>query len=134
MRTVSTGGLQEAPSPHWQGRWGEVWCRGQGAEGRQGGKGPLTLSQHQQPAEGQQTNRAFPAIDWRPEDQSGGPERCEKTRSEEGSYVCWLNAAGSAGLQTQGDHGLEVQPEAGEEGGERGGEFKVVFDFHIFSK
>lgn len=79
------------------------------------------------------TRRLLRPKDWRPEHQSRGPEGCEETRSEEGPYVGRLHAEGSAGLQAHGQHGPEVQPEAGEEGDKRRGEFGDFVLLHPYS-
>ena len=56
------------------------------------------------------------------EDQGCWPGGREEASPEEGAHVCWLHAGGPAGLQTQGHHGPEVQSQAGQEGGQGGGE------------
>ena len=119
---MPTGILQEAPRPHRQDRRGTVRHRGQSAEGRQRGELPPTGSRR--PSRGQEAETksfSLPA-DRGPEDQGGGSDRREETRSEESSHVRRHHAEGSAGLQAHGQHGPEVQPEAGQEGGEGGGE------------
>ena len=49
----------------------------------------------------------------------------QETQTEESTHVCWRHAEGPAGLQAHGQHGPEGQPEAGQEGSERGGESDV---------
>lgn len=61
-------------------------------------------------------------VDWGSEDQGGGSDRREETRSEESAHVRRHHAEGSAGHQAHGQHGPEDQPEAGQEGDEGGGE------------
>ena len=62
---------------------------------------------------------------WRPVVQGNRIEGYEEASSEESALVRWSDASGSAGLQAQGQHGHEIQPEAGEEGGQGGGEYSV---------
>ena len=61
-----------------------------------------------------------------PEAEGGGAGWCEEACSEEGAHVRWRHAAGAAWGETQGDHGPESQPQAGEEGDQRGGELIVT--------
>ena len=67
-----------------------------------------------------------PLTDHRSEAEDGGAWRCEETSPKEGPYVCWLHAGGPAGRETQGHNGPEVQPQAGQEGGQGGGEEQPI--------
>ena len=62
---------------------------------------------------------------WRAQVQGYRNEGYEEASSEESALVRWSDASGSAGLQAQGSNGHEIQPEAGEEGGQGGGEYSV---------
>ncbi len=59
----------------------------------------------------------------RPQHKDRGSEgKVQETPAEESAYVCRRHAESSAGLQTYSQPGPEGQPEAGQEGSERGGE------------
>lgn len=67
------------------------------------------------------------SADWRSEgDGSGFEWQIQEASPKKSAHVSWRNASRLARLQTQGVHGLKGKPEAGEEGGEGGGEFNVV--------
>lgn len=68
-------------------------------------------------------SRCFLFLDRWPEVKGSGSERevFQEAGPKEGADVSRRHAGRSAGLQTQSLHGSEVQPEAGQEGAERGG-------------
>ncbi len=146
FKHLHSGVLQETSPANRQGGWGEIWFGVQSGQGQQ--RGNVWYSNIPYYDSNSVSDESIywvlwapirllfnVCIDWGSEDQGGRPAgQVQETCAEESAHVCWSDASGSAGLQTQGFSGSEIQPQTSQEGGQRGGGGNMILWHYTYAE